>query len=251
MWKLLNASVIGTSHVGSGTVCQDDNSTDILHDIDNTEYLVCIVADGAGSAVNGGKGAELACVTAISSIEASLQNSATVTEEVVTSWIEKIRTTIFNEAETDELTPRDFACTLVGAVISQTHAIFFQVGDGAIVVTKNSIQGVAFWPDAGQYANMTYFVTDDDAVSHLHTCIVETNIDEVAVMSDGLQRLALVFDKQLPHQPFFEPMFSTLRKQPAEDVDKLQPQLINFLNSSQVNERTDDDKTLILATKLG
>jgi hypothetical protein len=36
--------------------------------------------------------------------------------------------------------------------------------------------------------------------------------DEVAMFSDGLQRLALVYESRTAYTPFFEPMFSVLRK---------------------------------------
>ena len=250
MWKTIHASVIGTSHIASGTPCQDESIANILYDINGNDYLVCVVADGAGSATKGGRGAELACVTAISSIEGYLKEATIFIPENVTGWIKKIRQIIFSEAETEELTGRDFACTLLGAVIAQEVAVFFQIGDGAIVISNNNVQGVAFWPDSGQYANMTYFVTDEDALSHLQVAIIDTNIDEVAILSDGLQRLALLFDKKSPHAPFFDSMLCALRLQPEDQAEALQPHLVNFLKSDQVNERTDDDKTLILATKL-
>ncbi|MGA0525444.1 protein phosphatase 2C domain-containing protein, partial [Escherichia coli] len=62
-------------------------------------------------------------------------------------------------------------------------------------------------------------------------------------------RLALAFETKLPHQPFFEPMFSVLRRTEPSDCEGLSAQLGQFLNSPQVNERTDDDKTLVLATR--
>jgi serine/threonine protein phosphatase PrpC len=198
----------------------------------------------------GAKGAQVTCALLISAVRSSLLLEETITEEIITTWIEDIRLAIANEAASNELTPRDFACTLVGAVISQNLAVFFQIGDGAIVVRKNNIWGVVFWPEPGQYANMTYFLTDDDALSRLRICSVKTDIGEVALMSDGLQRLALIFDKQSPHPPFFDQMFLTLRRTPTENLDNLQFQLNNFLSSDLVNERTDDDKTLILATNM-
>jgi hypothetical protein len=68
------------------------------------------------------------------------------------------------------------------------------------------------------------------------------------MMTDGLQRLALDFRTQAPHEPFFSPLFKALRSAPvAED---LAVPLRQLLSSSSVNERTDDDKTLLLATRL-
>jgi hypothetical protein len=44
-------------------------------------------------------------------------------------------------------------------------------------------------------------------------------------------------------------MFAVLRKQSPELCNVLDEQLRQFLDSPAVNERTDDDKTLVLATR--
>lgn len=249
-WKIIRASTIGTSHITSGSLCQDSCYADVIRAADDQEYLVVLVSDGAGSAKEGGMGAELTCETAISRISASLENELDVffTEQNIITLIENIRGVISDKAQADSLSVKDFACTFLGTVIGCRQSLFFQIGDGAIVLSVNNVQGVVFWPDSGVFANMTYFVTDHDALSNLHIQISNVSFDEIAVFTDGIQRLALSFEQQCPHPPFFDPMFAVLRKQLPEHCDELDGQLIQFLNSPAVNERTDDDKTLILAT---
>jgi hypothetical protein len=70
----------------------------------------------------------------------------------------------------------------------------------------------------------------------------------MAMLTDGLQMIALDYATKKPHLPFFGPLFSKLRS--ATNADELEPSLRDFLGSSRVNERTDDDKTLIVATRL-
>ena len=70
---------------------------------------------------------------------------------------------------------------------------------------------------------------------------------ECALLTDGLQLLALNFAKRSAHTAFFAPFFTTLRAAP-EPTD-LVVDLRAFLDSSSVNSRTDDDKTLLLATR--
>lgn len=250
-WKVIRASEVGTSHTDSDSPCQDECFADVLIDANGLEYLVCIVSDGAGSAMNGGRGAELACVTARDRIEASLNNPefVQISETVVKSWISEIQRVIKDESDSNALRVRDYACTLLGAVVSSNKSIFFQIGDGAIVASSGCVQGVVFWPVPGQYANMTNFVTEDDALEHLHICISDTCMDELALFSDGIQRLALSFEQRTSHIPFFDPMLNVLRRSRAEECENLDMQLARFLSSSQINERTDDDKTLILATR--
>lgn len=251
MWKVVSASVVGTSHIEANIPCQDDCYSEIIRGVDGQDYLVCVVADGAGSAKEGGKGAELACLVSLSSIETSLNavTSFQPTASIVREWVEAARRAIHEEAQARSLTARDFACTLLAAVVGPRGVVFFQIGDGAIVASSGYSYGVVFWPESGPYANMTYFVTDEDALEHLQIAITSARIDEVALFSDGLQRLALSFEQLAPHAPFFEPMLGVLRKRNADECDDLGEQLAQFLGSQRINERTDDDKTLVLATR--
>lgn len=251
MWKVISASAIGTAHVEANQLCQDDCYSEVIRGADGQDYLLCVVADGAGSAKEGGKGAELACIATRSSIEASLGAlpSKPLNEPLVEEWVEAVRHAIREEADARSLTPREFACTLLCAVVGPDMAVFFQIGDGAIVASNGYSQGVVFWPDSGTYANMTYFVTEEDALEHLHISVTSARIAEVALFSDGLQRLALSFEHRTPHAPFFEPMLNVLRHRDSAGCEDLGAQLALFMSSPQINERTDDDKTLVLATR--
>jgi len=251
MWKIIRASVVGTSHIDSGQLCQDSCFADVFQGIDSQEYLICIVSDGAGSAKLGGAGAELACTSAIKSIEASLSSHrwTSIDETLIEEWIKDIQHSILETAAANGLTSREYACTLLGAVVGPDDCIFFQIGDGAIVAASGCTQGVVFWPDSGMYANMTFFVTEEDALSHLQVSITKAHIEEIAVFTDGIQRLALSFEQRIPHGPFFEPMLSVLRMRTPEECEILNDHLVKFLSSPQVNRYTDDDKTLVLATR--
>lgn len=251
MWKIVLASVAGTSHIKSAQPCQDCSIAGVVCNSEEQHYLVCVVADGAGSAKKGGEGAKIVCISAISSIRATLNSKAFLLNETsVKKWIREVQIAIQQDAISNQLTNRDYACTLLGAVIGEQQALFFQIGDGAIVASNGYTQGIVFWPDIGLYANMTHFVTENNAMEHLHVTVTNNRIDEVALLSDGLQRLALSFEQHIPHLPFFDPMLEIMRSKQSNECAKLDQQLDLFLNSSSVNERTDDDKTLILATRL-
>ena len=249
MWKFINASVIGTSHLDSGAPCQDKSIVAVATGENGDPYLVCLAADGAGSAANGGRGAELACTTGMAFLTSAIQDARRFHTDLIGEVIARIRSAIFQEARKATHSRRDYACTFIGAVLGSSMSIFFQIGDGAVVVSKNNTYGVVFWPDAGPYANMTHFITDDDAFANLHVETSDTCFDGMAIFSDGLQYLALVFKQQIPHVPFFHPMLETLGKIPRRNIEDLKTKLVRFLESRGVNERTDDDKTLILAAK--
>jgi hypothetical protein len=46
-------------------------------------------------------------------------------------------------------------------------------------------------------------------------------------------------------------MLATLRATPEDELESLSSRLEAYLSSPPVNERTDDDKTLILASRRG
>jgi hypothetical protein len=256
-WRVVQASAVGTSHIENGEVCQDECLAGTLCAPDGEGYFLGLVSDGAGSASHGRVGAEMACEKGRGVIEQWVRQERSLsrlTLETVTRWVVAIRQHLCLAAEAKRLTQRDFACTLLGAVVGTKAAAFFQVGDGAIVIRDGDGFQPVFWPDAGEYANMTYFVTDEDALVHLRRKIWFSSREsslpcEVAMFSDGLQRLALVYETQTAYKPFFEPMFDTLRKADLAACDVLSDQLACFLGSSKINERTDDDKTLVLATR--
>lgn len=71
--------------------------------------------------------------------------------------------------------------------------------------------------------------------------------EAVGGFSDGLQSLCLDYAKRVPHEGFFLPMIQTLRG--IKNASDLNDPLKAFLDSDAVNERTDDDKTLIIAVR--
>lgn len=250
MWKFIAASEIGTSHQLSGAECQDNHYVEQLQ-IASQTWLIAIAADGAGSVLRGGQGAALACYALSQFLVSQLQSlpEQTLTQEIIEQGILAVRTVITSQAQANDLQMRDYATTLLGAVIGPSQAIFFQIGDGAIVVSRQGYQGVVFWPENGLYANMTYFVTDDDYLQHLQIQELGVSVDDVVVFTDGLQRLALSFEYKVAHRPFFEPILNALRQTKLDDCVLLSQHVNQFLSSAQVNKRTDDDKTLIMATR--
>jgi len=154
-----------------------------------------------------------------------------------------VREAVLAEAERLGVSGRELACTALLAVIGPSVAAFAQIGDGAMVVGDR----VIFWPEPAEYANATDFLTDDDWAAKLHFAMTDAPVTEVAVLTDGLQRLALDFQGKAPHAAFFRPLFDALRS--ATDVEALVEPFRDFLDSPRVNARTDDDKTLVIAVR--
>jgi hypothetical protein len=251
-WRAIAGSVVGTSHSRRGAPGQDYSVLDISGDDGGT--LIAIAADGAGSAEHGQQGAEIACRHMHQCVQWWLRSYDDMLHRidatVVSKWIEWTRRELQVEATKLGSSTRSLACTVLGVVANHSRVACFQIGDGALVLrTVRQPMQVVFWPKSGEYANMTHFLTDAVAQQNLHVTVIEDEPIDVAVFTDGLQRLALQFSTQSVHVPFFTPMFERLAAEPAGHPLPLQQHLLNFLNSAAVNERTDDDKTLILATR--
>ncbi len=161
------------------------------------------------------------------------------------------RTEIGQRAAADGRSLREYASTLSVALLSDSSSggcsVFFQIGDGAIVVRRGPAYGVVFWPQSGEYANSTNFLTVEGFADHLEFHSEPGGFVEAALFTDGLERLALSFESQTPHAPFFDPFFQAIQR--VEDLDKLNQDLRGFLKSELVQNRSDDDKTVIFATQ--
>jgi hypothetical protein len=246
MWKLLFQTVQGTAHERNGQPCQDSCLVRLRR-----EVLVLACADGAGSAGHADVGARLACRGIVRLVLEDLRDGlpvAHIERDTARSWHDRLRQHLRKEAERRQVEFPQLACTLLLAVVGERAAAFSQVGDGAIVLADGDAYRPVFWPQNGEYANTTNFVTDDAFADNLAFEVRAGSVDELALFTDGLQMLALNFADRTVHRPFFLPMFRKLRAAvPGEGLPRA---LRQFLRSPAVNQRSDDDKTLLLATRI-
>jgi hypothetical protein len=139
------------------------------------------------------------------------------------------------------------ACTALLALLGPASAAFAQLGDGAIVIWQRDDFRTVFWPEPAEYANATDFLTDDSFPDSMRFETVTDSIAGVAALTDGLQRVALDFAARTAYPAFFQPLFNKLRV--VADPESLVEPFREFLDSDRINERTDDDKTLVLAVR--
>lgn len=251
-WRFAGASVTGTSHHRTGTSCQDAHEARIIGTGADGPVLVLACADGAGSAELGLEGARMACARVMELAAELVAEGAGVRQMddgMLPYWVEQAAETIAVQAGITGRRPREYACTLLVAVIDDYGAAFSQVGDGAIVVGGREGYAPVFWPQTGQYANTTYFITDPVDSRSVYSEVRSPGPEDAALFTDGLQALALRFADRAAHDPFFHLFFPPLRAQPAGEADDLRTELEAFLSSEPVNQRTDDDKTLVIATR--
>jgi hypothetical protein len=259
---------VGTAHVRRGLPCQDACRCEELATAAGEPLLLALVADGAGSAPRAEIGSRLACDLVQAELRAFFAAGGALgdlSRQAVEDLLARLQGAVAVRAEADGCRVRDYACTLLAAVVGTDRAVFFQVGDGAIVVSAaaGGAEGPAaespgqetaaeygwvFWPGSGEYENVTFFATEPDAKEHLEWDLLLRPIEEIALFSDGLQRLALHYASRTVHAPFFRSKLSVLSES-AASPEALAAGLSNFLASPEVDLRTDDDRTLVLATR--
>ena len=146
-------------------------------------------------------------------------------------------------------TIRDFATTILFAVLSDVGNIFIQIGDGAISIgTATELQCV-FHPQKGEYANTTHFATEEHFEKYLMFKAINESVERLAMHTDGIEMISLI-NLETPSIAFFNPFFEGLNDEPAGYNEGLSMELAEFLASDRVNKRTNDDKTLVIAKKM-
>jgi hypothetical protein len=253
-WRYAYASVTGTSHERNGSACQDAGSCRVVETSGGGPVLLALASDGAGSARRSAEGAALVVELFLDEFGAACRGGGIVAidRRFVLAWLRKLRRKIAARAAVAGIRSTDFACTALGAVVADDRAVFFQIGDGAIVVSRRhgvGDYGWVFWPQHGEFANTTNFVTQRNAARAIEVEIHHGPIDDVAIFTDGIERLVLDLAGKAAHAPFFRPLFRWLAATNPPVKSETSLALAQYLGSKQVCDRTDDDKTLILATR--
>jgi hypothetical protein len=153
---------------------------------------------------------------------------------------------VHNAATQRETPIRELASTLLVLVASDAGIAVLQIGDGAIVVKTFSDTFVALTiPPQTEYINETVFLVSSSAIEKMQ---IKTfgKVKQVALMSDGLQMLALEMKERKPFEPFFRNIFRFAYN--SINLDTSNRQLMNYLVSDRVRSKTDDDITLFLAS---
>lgn len=247
-WRLVGAAAAGTSHVRLDLPCQDA----VAYQVDE-RYLLVALSDGAGTAERSQHGAQTAVQAALDALlavlEAGLPAEQSGWQDALLCAITAARSALESLAEIEEQTLRSYAATLILAVATADRLVVAQLGDGAVVAGEASDElFLVNRAQRGEYANETYFLTQEDALEQVEISVYEKAVNLLAVMSDGLTRLALQLPEQEPYLPFFKPLFEFAAR--ANEEEQAAGHLVDFLTSERVCDRTDDDKSLVLAVRL-
>lgn len=242
-WRGVGASICGTSHQSSGIPCQDAH----YWQISDGDVLVAAVADGAGSASLAELGAEIAAKRAVESFCVSGKTSGDDkgVRSSLNDALKDAQKAVLAEASARQVDVRQLATTLILVVATPDLVAAAQVGDGIAVVrdSDGNIKGLTV-PEGGEHVNETTFLNARRDLKHAQMSLWRGSFTHVAIMSDGLQRLALKMPSGQPHSPFFTPLFNFLSSKPESAQAK--EQLEQFMVSPRVTDNTTDDMTLVL-----
>lgn len=247
-WHVIGASVQGTSHQTRGVPCQDAHACRVLPG----GAILVAVADGAGTAERSDEGARCAVEGVIASLETALAEGPPKEDAdwdaLLVEGFHQARQAIAEFAEAERVSPRALATTLTCAVVSGEWLAVGQIGDGVVVARgEDGHLFAACEPQHGEYASETFFLTMEEALQQVEVRVYAQSIAALAVMTDGLVRLAMDLANSEPYLPFFQPLLAFAAQ--VEDKAAAQEQLEALLASERVNERTDDDKTLVLVAR--
>lgn len=252
-WSWMWACSTGSSHLKAGAGCQDFATCFEMPYGDDTA-LIAVVSDGAGSARFASQGSRTVVRTMVRRLAGFVHdngsNGAAVTQDVARQWLNDTRNAIVALARGRDAGAHDFAATLVAAVALPSRMVVCHVGDGACAARRQGEANwmVVSWPAHGEYASSTFFVTDQPEPRLQMTCL-DGAFSDLAVFSDGLEQLVLDFRGGTASNRFFDPMSLPLSALGAGHERRLSGHLRKFLDSPRVIERTDDDKTLIVAKR--
>jgi Protein phosphatase 2C len=239
--------VAGTTHVRAGIGCQDAHRWSVLPN----QSLIIAVADGAGSAARSAEGAQVVINAAAAYLVGALRDSIPDDEQ---AWYAVMRQTfdaafagLTAHAADAQLPLRDYAATLTVVAAADGVLAVGQVGDGIAVAEDDGGLFLAAAPQRGEYANEVALLTSQQMVQDAAIAVFPTAVRAVAVTTDGLLRLAVRLPSHAPHAPFFRPLFAFLDE--TDDLATAGEELSRFLASERVSDRTDDDKTIVLAVR--
>ena len=246
-WRWAAASEVGTSHIRNGDRLQDAYAVSVMRG----DCVFAVVSDGAGSAEFGAFGAWLVCRRMkVLFRDWFRDNSSLPSDEMLSDWIDEVRDRIAAIAEKRDSTPRQFASTLAAVVSTPDETLTLHIGDSAVVGRRAEDWDVLCWPENGEYASTTYFVTDDPE-PRLNIARNAREYDAFALFSDGIGDLALSHHDQTASPQFFKPMLRPVDTAPGTGrLPELSAKLGTYLAGQAICERTDDDKTLILISRV-
>lgn len=240
-WHLASSAVQGEGHKASETPCQDATAF-----FSSRAFSIICLADGAGSATLSHIGAQTAVDASVELFRARFNELFDLPEdEAKAEILYSILKPLSSEAETQECSIKDLACTLLVVAVKQGRVIAFHVGDGVIGALRNMELKVLTLPDNGEHPNETTFITSRDAL--LRARLLREKADKYSgfvVMSDGTEQS--LYDKRARKlAPAITKLFFVCKNESQETMEALLKEMLE----KQISQRTADDCSIALMAR--
>lgn len=256
------SSEIGTSHIKSGTPCQDASGIKTI----GSNIVIGVSSDGAGSAAMSEEGSKLVVEKSLKLAEeyigklqerkeTHLVPSQKQVEYFSQYLVQKLRDALKQRGEELKQPFKALACTLNLFITTPNWLIVVQVGDGFTVVYPSDNEKIpagfhlVFKPNRGQFVNeVSAFITSRNVFKEIQSTVFEGYFPFILQASDGLDDVAIEFKDWKPYPNFFKTLWEQLFSLPPQMLKKAVSQL---LNSDSINKHTYDDKSLVIALDQG
>jgi len=242
-WSVHLASAAGRHHLEAGTPCQDAAAA-----LAWPGGFAAAVSDGAGSAPRSEAGARTIVDQVVALCAAQAGQAGFSWSDDLPRIVEQARARLLEQARSQGHELRDYAATLLACVVDGSRGCFFHIGDGAGVHCSADGATVVSAPENGEFADETYFITQEDWREHLRLMVIEGLGDSslVGLMSDGAMPFVLDRSRRAFFPPFIEPVRRHLAGRSTVEGSAA---LLGVLQDPRTLDITSDDKTLVLAMR--
>ncbi len=257
-WRIATATAPGSSHLRDALPNQDAVACRLV-EVGIGEIIVAAVADGAGSAPRSDEGSRTAVDAAVATIVDGINRQPAaafgerLAESLARDAVKQARISVERYGLRHGVPVRELASTLIVAFASDDLVTAAQVGDGAVIAFNIGSGEARTLCDAhtGEYANETTFITSrsqPDSIADVGHASAH-DYDALALITDGLQNLALKMPEREAFLGFWNPMLNDLVH--TDEPEAVPERLHAFISGERVQSRTTDDVTIAIAARAG
>ena len=250
------ASRLGAAHLKDCTPNQDSAAVATLELRGLGSIALMAVGDGAGSARLSHFGSRAACDAAVARLVKQLARkpAIAVKQHLLRSALQSaVRSgrggvvTIARPAQMPgkPLDVREYACTIMVAVVSESLIGVAHVGDGCVVAGDGEQWQILSAPDNGEFANETKFLTNPRNLPRV-TVVSRSDISCLAVTTDGLQDVAFS-RRSLPYKRFWTPLYRALSRRSSTAPNRVLDALLQKVDAAG---KAIDDCTISVCVSL-